>query len=222
MRRGAVAPTSPPDALSNPRSPAGKASGQRKARMAIYWAVQSPIPGSAWSSPMTASGSGPGSRSISRRATARAMAPDRRGARRRDPQRGQLSFLGGRQSCRRGAQSVQARERRLDRLAEAVREPAGESRRRPHRDALAQDGAHRQLEAVERARHAQARAASDDARQPRIDREVRGDHVRAARSSRRGSSGEPRTSGNAGMSDVASSTDRAFRPAIGSTFSQPR
>ena len=172
-------PSVSPDALSNPRSPAGKASGQRRARMAMYWAVQSPIPGSSCEAPGDRLGVGAGLQVdlLAGRRPERWPGCSRRAAA-LIPSAVSSDSVGGRQSCRRGAQTVQARERRLDRLAEATRQPAGESRRGPHRDALAQDRAHRQLEAVERPGHAQARATTGDAREPGIGREVRRDHVR--------------------------------------------
>ena len=146
--------------------------------MAIYWAVQSPIPGSSWSFSVTAFRVETGFEVDLSRGDGPGDGPNARGSRRGDPQGGQVGFVHGRQSFRRGAQAGQARDRRIDRLAKAVRQPAGKSRRRPHGNALAEDRANRQLEPVERAGHPQSRAASDDAREPRIDGEVSGNHVR--------------------------------------------
>ena len=59
--------------------------------MAIYCAVQSPIPGNAWSAVATASGSSPGSRSICRRLDGPRQRDDALGPRRGDAQPGQLA-----------------------------------------------------------------------------------------------------------------------------------
>ncbi len=108
--------------------------------MAMYWAVQSPIPGSFLSALVVGtSGSGPGFEIDLSTGHGLREGPDGRDAGRDDPQRPQLGLLGGRQSCRRGTQSVQAGIWRLDRLAKTVGQPAGERGRGPNRDALAQD-----------------------------------------------------------------------------------
>ena len=200
-----------PDALSNPRSPAGKASGQRKARMAMYWAVQSPIPGNSTSAAAIASGSGPGSRSISTRRHGLGDGSDARGTRRGDPERASAQIPCGRQSLRPRAQTVKARNGVSIGSPKRGHQPAGEGRRSPHRHALTQDRAHRQLEAVERARHAQARAPrrrhSRAGRQPRGATRSR----RASRSGRRGSSREREPRAKPASSDVASSTATTLR-----------
>ena len=188
----------------------------------MYWAVQSPRPGYCRSRRDGGVGIGPGWRSSSRRATARAMATDRRGPRRGDAQRRQLAVVGIGQALGVGAEPVQAGERRLDRLAEPTGEPAGERRGRSHRDPLAQDRPHRQLEAVEGARDPQARQPVDGPGDPRVPAQVVGDHVRPRRQVEEVlEPGEDLGQGRR-RGPVASSTASAFRPAIGSTFSQPR
>ena len=147
-----------PDALSKPRSPAGNASGQRSARMAMYCAVQSPIPGSSCKAWVTPSGSGPGCRSICRRVTTRAtvrMLPARAAL---IPSALSSDSAASASRAGDGLRRFKPGERCFDRLAEATRKPPGECRRGSNRDALAQDRPHDQLEAVERPGHAQTRA----------------------------------------------------------------
>ena len=64
------------------------------------------------------------------------------------------------------------------RLAVRGRQPPGGGARGGERDLLAQDGAHRELGAVDGARHAQPRCGPDQRTEERIGAEVLGDHVR--------------------------------------------
>ena len=63
-----------PSAFCNAMSPAGQASGQRKARMAMYWAVQSPMPGKACRAASVGSTSAPGCNASRPADTSRASA----------------------------------------------------------------------------------------------------------------------------------------------------
>ena len=103
---------------------------------------------------------------------------DRRGPRRGDAHRRQLAVVGPGEPVDSGTEPVQARERSLDWVAEPSRQAAGERRSRAHRDPLAQDGPSRHLEAVERARHPQAREPLDGPGDPRVMPQVLGDRVR--------------------------------------------
>ena len=79
-----------PAALSKTRSPAGKASGQRSARMAMYCAVQSPIPGNACKREAGCNGVGAGLQVKLSAGDGLRDRADARGARGRDPECGDL------------------------------------------------------------------------------------------------------------------------------------
>ena len=154
--------------------------------------------------------------------TARAMARMRRGARPADPKRRQLRHLDIRQSFRRGAQAVQG-PAPASRSARRSGPPAGRPESSPPGPKCAGPGwrapparTHRTAPGT---RNPGQRATTRPNRESseRCEAITSGLAFKSKRFFKR-----PRTSGNAGMSDVASSTDSVFRPAFGLTLSHPR
>ncbi len=211
-----------PDALRNPRSPAGNASGQRMARMATYWAVQSPMPGSLHSAAMARGGSGFSASSISPPAAARANAANALGAGPRDADRGQLRRWNCCQVVRRGRQAAQTGRGSFERRRESLRQPTREGRRALDRHLLSEDGPYRQCERIEGARHAQARQAADRARQGGIGDAVERRSRRGGRRDRTRRETRANTAASAGTSDVDSSTASRWRSARAVTAIHPR
>ena len=165
-------------ARSRPISAAGNASGSRSSRMAMYCAVHSPIPASERNCVMASSRlrRGPkisGSATTAAASDDSAVAPGVRHADRRQIRLGQSPRR--RKHVR---QSLLESGRIVDCLAEARTPVAGEPGRRRHRDLLPENGAHRELEAVPRAGHPQARPSGDQRRQRRVLAEMRADRHR--------------------------------------------
>ena len=147
-------------ARSNPTSAAGKASGSRSSRMAMYCAVHSPIPGSARNFAMASSRLAPRLKISGSAAMILRQCAGRPGARAGHAERGQI---GARQSrsadgnrCVRPSPSLACARQWIAVSLHQLAEQLGGG---GHRDLLAEDGAHRELKAVPRAGHAQARAA---------------------------------------------------------------
>ena len=177
--RGSVSPS----ARRTTRSPARNASGQRSARIAMYCAVHGPDAGQRGQRRAASRRRRRRARARRRRAaTARASATSVRGACGGEAQRAPARAAARRRASRRSGNAAAAarrrrRRRRVERRAERRRQPAEQRARGGDRDLLADDGAHGELEAVERAGHAQpgsrrapaapARAAIAAGSQPR-------------------------------------------------------
>ena len=86
---------------------------------------------------------------------------------------------GGGDAGRHRRQAIQLRERRHDRLAKRLDEPAGDGRRRFHRHLLSENRAQTHLESVEGARHAHAGVRLDRRGEARVLAQMLGDQVRS-------------------------------------------
>ncbi len=135
------------------RSPRGNASGSPSARIAMYCAVQSPIPGIAVSAVTVSAASADAPNRIAPLETARASARMAWALRAHDADRfdlGRHQLLGSRE--RSIAHSTPCAHRR----PEPLRQPSGHRRRCANRDLLSEDGSHRQLETIPGARRPDA------------------------------------------------------------------
>ena len=157
---------------------AGKASGSRRARRAMYCAVHSPMP---------RIGAQPGDRLLDRAEGAEQMRVGDRGLGQRGQRRparpghAERAEIGRGHALRRreGAGQGRAQPRRLRHLGAAESTPAGRRgcARRDHGDLLAQHGAHRQLEPVPAAGRAQAGPLRHQRRQERVLRQMGADRL---------------------------------------------
>ena len=162
-------PSASASARIRPMSAAGKASGSRSSRMAMYCAVHSPMPGRAFSAAIASSEAalGPedqrvGGHRVGQRRQRRGarLAACRSAAKSAPASRSGVGKTWVRPSDRAAARAA-ARRGRATSLA--ARPRAGDDG-----DLLAEDGAHGQLEAVPGARHAQARPRGHQRRQGRV------------------------------------------------------
>ena len=185
----------------------------------MYWAVQSPIPGNPGvrRQRLPDRGQAEGRARSGRRP---AQAPDGHGACRTDAQSDQFRLLGIGQTIGTGAEPVRPENGTStgspNRAASRPRASAA-----PDRDPLAQDGAPRPSRSR---RSAPARAGPGSGRpgrEPWIACELVRDDIRPRAMSKRFFN-RASTSGNAGVSDMASSTASVFRPVSGSTFNHPQ
>ena len=136
------------------------------------------MPGSSTSLATIAVGSTPGSRSISRRATARRQTPQTLGTSARQTEAGERSVSSSRERFSSGGNAIQARQRRLDRFTKPLGKAAGERRGPANRHLLPQDRPHAKLKRIERAGHTQSRLLLDPRREQRIEGEMPRDDVR--------------------------------------------
>ena len=145
--------------------------------MTMYCAVHGPIPGSSSSWATVPAGSPPGSSRSFPDATARAtprMQPARAATM---PSERDLVHAGGGHPLRHRAQTIEPGHVGHDRLAEALRKPARDGGSGADRHLLAQNGANRELESVERARHAEPRVRRDGVGEERVFAQVILDHI---------------------------------------------
>ena len=92
---------------------------------------------------------------------------------------GDVVDAGGRHARRRRGEAIQLRQRRGDRFAERLDEPAGDGGGGFHRDLLAEDRAQPHLESVERAGHPQPGVRLDGRGEARVPAQMPRDQVGA-------------------------------------------
>ena len=158
-------------------SAAGKASGSRSSRIAMYCAVHSPTPGSWRSRAMAAS-----------RLPLKARRPDRSRPQRQAPDRAAARAFGMPSAARFARASRAGRGKTCVSPAVANRgssgiavlhdEAAGERACAAHRDLLTENGADRELEAVPGAGHPQSRTREHAWREHGVLDELLGDGLR--------------------------------------------
>ena len=166
-------PSGPVIARSSPTSAAGKASGSRRARIATYWAVQSPTPGSAVRRAMAASRD-PSRRNRSGSVAAAAAIPEIAVAR----ARGMPSWVrsaaatrsGGGKTADSPSSSPPAPARNGSPCS--FDKPTDQPARAAHGDLLAEHRPNGQLEAVPCPWHPQAGPGRDQRPEQRIPSEV--------------------------------------------------